>query len=89
MITLLLNAVYSFLQFLIGIIPTGGVFPSEVHSAFSTLGSYVGIMDVFIPLSVLLYCLTAIFTVELAVFTFKTIKWLISHIPLIGGKGNI
>jgi len=88
MITLLLIAVYSFVSGLINLLPKGTGFPSEVHSAFSTLGSYTGILDVFIPLSTLLFCLTTIFSVELAIFGFKTVKWLISHIPIIGGKGN-
>jgi len=88
MITLILLAVYSFISFLIGILPTGTGFPSTIHSAFSTLGGYVGIFDVFIPISTLLFCLTTIFGVEIAVFGFKTLKWLISHIPIIGGKGN-
>jgi len=88
MITLILTVVYSFLAFLIGILPTSAGFPTEVHSAFSTLGGYIGVMDVFIPISILLWCLTAVFGVEIALFTFKTIKWLISHIPFLGGKGN-
>jgi len=88
MISLLLFLVSGFLAFIIGLLPTGGVFPSEVHSAFSTLGGYVGLIDVFVPVSVLLWCLTLVFGVEIALFSFKTIKWLISHIPIIGGHGN-
>jgi len=88
MISLILLAVYTFISSIVGLLPTSSGFPSEVHDAFSTLGGYVGIFDVFIPLSVLLWCLTAIFGVELAIFGFKTLKWLISHIPLVGGKGN-
>jgi hypothetical protein len=45
-------------------------------------------MDVFVPVSVMLWCLTLVFGVEIAIFGFKTIKWIISFIPLIGGKGN-
>jgi hypothetical protein len=88
MITEILQAVYSFLHFLIGLFPVGNGFPSEVHSAFTSLGGYVGLIDAFAPISVMLWCLTFIFGVEIAMFGFKTLKWLLSFIPIIGGKGN-
>jgi len=88
MTSFLFTIAYNFLSFLINHLPSGGVFPTEVHSAFSTLGGYVGMFDVFVPISTLLYCLLLLFSVEIGVFAFKTIKWLVSHIPLIGGKGN-
>jgi len=88
MITAILNSVYSFLAFLIGLFPSGSGFPTEVHSAFSTLGGYVGLIDVLVPVQTMLWCLLFIFGVEITLFVFKTLKWLISHIPFIGGKGN-
>jgi len=89
MISFLLFAISGFLSFTIGILPTGGVFPTEVHTAFTTLGDYIGFFDVFIPISTVLFCLTLVFGVEIAIFGFKTVKWIISHIPIIGGKGNV
>jgi len=88
MINFLLNILYKFLNTIIGIFPTGTGFDSSVHSAFTTLGSYLGVMDVFVPISIMLYCLTTVFSVEIALFGFKTVKWIISHIPWFGGKGN-
>jgi len=88
MINGILNMVYSFFNFLIGLFPTGVGFPTEVHNAFTTLGGYIGLLDVLVPVSTMLWCLTLIFGVEIAVFGFKTLKWLISHIPFLGGKGN-
>lgn len=88
MVTAVLQAVQSFLAFLIGLFPSGSGFPTEVHSAFSTLGGYVGLIDAFIPVQTMLWCLTLIFGVEIAIFGFKTLKWIISHIPFIGGRGN-
>jgi len=88
MINFLVQQLYNFLHFLIGLFPVGTGFPTEVHSATTTLGGYVGLIDVFIPVSVMLWCLTFVFGVEIAIFGFKTIKWIISHIPFIGGKGN-
>jgi len=88
MINFILQTVYNFISFIIGLFPVGTCFPTEVHSAFTTLGSYVGIIDVFVSLDTLLWCLTFVFSVEIIIFGFKTIKWVISHIPFIGGKGN-
>jgi len=88
MISGLLNLIYGLIQSIIDIFPTGSTFPTEVHTAFSTLGSYVGLMDVFVPVSTMLWCLTLLFGIEIAIFGFKTLKWVISFIPMIGGKGN-
>jgi len=88
MINFILLAVYTVVNWAINLLPTSSGFPTEVHTAFSTIGGYLGIMDVFIPLSTLLFCLTTIFGVEIAIFGFKTVKWIGSHIPWIGGKGN-
>jgi len=87
MFTALLNLIYSFLSYLIGLFPTGSGFPTEVHSAVSSLGGYLHILDPLVPISTLLACLTLIFTVEIALFGFKTVKWIISHIPFFGGRG--
>jgi len=89
MIDLLFQAVYFFLNGLISIFPSGSTFGTDVHSAFSTLGSYFGVMDSFVPINTLFNCLLLVFGVEIAIFGFKTLKWVISHIPMIGGKGNI
>ena len=88
MINFIVSIVYNFLAFLIGLFPTGQGFPTEVHSAFSTLGGYVGLLDPIIPIATMLWCLMLVFGVEIAIFGFKTLKWIISHIPFVGGKGN-
>lgn len=89
MINFIVQIIYNFLNFTISLFPTGTGFPTEVHSAFTTLGGYIGLIDVLVPVQTMLWCLTLIFSVEIAVFGFKTIKWIISHIPFIGGKGNL
>ena len=88
MINFIVAKIYSFLSFIINLFPSGTGFSTEIHSAFSTLGGYVGLMDVFVPISALLTCLTLIFTVEIAMFGFKTTKWIIHFIPFFGGRGN-
>ena len=72
---------------IIGLFPVGTGFSATVHSAFSGLGAYLGILDPLIPISTLISAVTLIVSVELALYSFRSLKWLISHIPAIGGKG--
>jgi len=89
MITFILTGIYNFIHFIIGIFPAGTGFPTEVHSAMSTLGGYVGIIDVFVPLTTLLWCLTFIFGMEIALFGYKTIMWAISFIPFLRKSNSV
>jgi hypothetical protein len=88
MLNFIVYQIYNFLKAIINIFPSGGGFPESFHTAMSSLGEYLHLLDPIVPISILLTCLLIIFGVEIAIFGFKTIKWIISHIPLIGGKGN-
>jgi len=77
------TALYQVLQWL----PQGGGFPTEAHTAVSYLGQYVKMLDPLIPTSTLLVCVGIVFGVEIGIFTFRTVKWLLSHIPQFGGRG--
>ena len=79
---------YSIVSFFISLFPAGTGFPSSIHSAFSSLGGYLHILDPIFPISVLLTCVTMIFVVEIALFGFKTFKWIVSFIPFVGGSGK-
>jgi len=87
MITAILNLIFNFLSWIISLFPVGTGFPSEFHTAFTSLGGYVHMLDPLLPIETLLACLTFVFSVEIALFGFKTFKWVISHVPLFGGKG--
>jgi len=87
MLDFILGTIYNFLQFLISIFPVGTGFPADFHTAMSALGGYLHILDPIVPINILLSCLLLLFTVEIAIFGFRTLKWLISHIPFLGGKG--
>jgi len=78
---------YYVLGAILSIFPSSSGFPSQVDSAIAYVAGYVGILDPLVPLSTLATILSLIITFELSVFAFKGIKWLISHIPFVGGKG--
>jgi len=75
------------LSTIIGLLPTSTGFPTDVTSAFTTFAGYVQILDTLLPIDTLATVLGIIISVDIAIFTFKTLKWLISHLPVIGGRG--
>ncbi|MFA6251562.1 MAG: hypothetical protein WC603_02975 [Candidatus Paceibacterota bacterium] len=87
MLDFLAQQVHSFLSFLIGLFPSGTGFPEGFHTAMATLGGYVHLLDPLVPMATLLTCVTLIFTVEIAIFGFKVLRWILSHVPFLGGKG--
>lgn len=82
-----LNAFSYIFQLFISILPEGSGFPQEVFDSTEYLGSMVGMLNPLIPIDTLAIILSLIIGVELVIFGFKTFKWLISHIPFIGGRG--
>lgn len=78
---------YFFLSWLISVFPLSTGFPVEVHEAATALGGYLGILDPLVPIETLTTVVGILFSVEIAIFGFKTLKWLMSHVPGIGGKG--
>jgi len=87
MIDLLASTTLYWLQAFISLFPYGTGFPSGFHTAIISLGGYLHILDPLVPISTLLTCVTLIFTVEVAIFGFKTVKWIFSYVPFFGGKG--
>jgi len=81
------NISFSVIDWLLSLFPASSGFPSDVHTAAAGLGGYVGIWTPILPMETLITCIGIVFGVEMAVFGFKTVKWIISHIPVIGGKG--
>lgn len=69
---------------LFAILPEGSGYSSEIISGFSTLGSYAGAMNVFLPLPTVGICLGIWYSVDLAIFAFRQLAWIFSKIPIFG-----
>lgn len=69
------------------ILPTSTGFPPDVASSIATIGQYSRVLDLVLPVSTLATIIALVLSVEVAIFAFKSVKWLISHIPLVGGRG--
>jgi len=61
-------------------------FPEGVDTAMATAASYVGYIDVFIPLSVLHTVIVFVIGFEMVSFFFKLMRWLFSFMPFVGGR---
>jgi len=84
---LVINVVVWFLGTIINFFPASDGFPPEAFTAVGKLGGYFDMFSPLIPMDTLLTVLTILFTVEIAVFGFRTLKWILSHLPFIGGRG--
>jgi len=79
---------YSILDWILSIFPSSAGFPAEAHQAMAGLGGYLGIWSPILPITTLITVVTLVFGVELGIFIFKSVKWIVSHIPQVGGKGS-
>jgi len=75
------------LQLLTAILPSSSGLPADVSSALSDFGGYVGILDPILPIGTLATVFALVVAYELAVFCFKTVRWVVGYIPFIG-KGS-
>lgn len=73
---------------LIALFPAGQYLPESLHTAMSTIGGYLNLLTPIVPFNTLFTALMIVIGLEIALFNWKSIKWLLSHIPFIGGKGN-
>ncbi len=86
-LTGLLNITFYLLNFLLSLFPIGGNWPDEVHTGAIALGEYLNIISPIVPINTLATVIALVFTVEIAFFGWRTLKWIFSFIPVIGGKG--
>jgi len=82
----LINFAYYVANFFINLFPVGSGFPVSVHNATSSLGGYLRIIDPLLPVSTLATIVVLVVAFELALFAFRTFRWLLTYLPFVGGK---
>jgi len=80
-IEVLLDIVFTPLEFLIGLLPASEGLPASVSSAVGTLWNYVWAFDYILPASTLLTLMVLVFGFEAGVLVWKSINWVIRKIP--------
>lgn len=83
----LIELPYYFLSFVIGLLPRSEGFPPTVLEAASSIGEKIGIFEPVMPVATLSACLGVLFAAQLGVWSWKSFKWIVGHIPYIGGRG--
>lgn len=78
---------YYFLAFIIGLIPASQGFPPEVLAAAEAVGSKIGIFGPVMDVATLSAVLGILFSAQIGIWAWKSFKWIVSHIPWIGGRG--
>jgi len=76
------------LTLVISIFPNGNGLPDEVMTASTVIGGYAHTFDALLPIDTLFTVLTLTISVQLAIGAFNALRWIVSYIPLIGGRGN-
>ena len=84
----IINLASSLIAGIVNALPDSSGFSDSVLSAAHSLGGYFGIFAPIIPLATLSVAVTLVFSVEIAIFGWKTIKSIVSHIPQFGGSGH-
>jgi len=67
--------------------PAGAPLPSVFHTAGSSFGAYLSGINDLLPLDALFYCVVFVFTFEILIFGFMVLRWVVSFLPFIGGRG--
>lgn len=84
----LINLAYALINGLVSILPDSTGFGTEVLSAANTIGGYFGMFSPIAPIGTLSIAVGLVFSVEIAIFGWKTVKSIVSHIPWFGGAGH-
>lgn len=84
--TAIISIAYYLGNALVNLFPTSTGLPSEVHTAATALGGYLGVANTLLPVPTLATTVGIVFSVEIAIFGYKTLKSFLTHVPLVGGK---
>jgi len=76
----LLQMIYAFLTFLLGLLPSGGSIASVWVSGVYQIWGYVNSFSFIVPVNMLVFCLGIAMTFHLFVFAWKGLHWISSHI---------
>lgn len=79
---------YILLSTILNLLPVSSGFSADVTSAATHFGSYFGMFSPIIPIGTLGIAVSVAFSVEIAIFGWKTLKSIVSHIPQFGGAGH-
>lgn len=84
----LINIAYALINGIVSRLPDSTGFPSQVQESAEYIGGFFGMFSPIAPIGTLSIAVGLVFSVEIAIFAWKTFKSITSHIPWIGGRGH-
>jgi len=78
---------YMLISSVLSLLPSSSGFPPEVLESAMYIGGQAAKLNLFMPLATMATCLSIVFSVEIGLFGFKTVRWIIAHLPYVGGRG--
>jgi len=72
----LLNVIYAFIAFLLGLLPSGSSLPSEWVSAVYSIWGYINSFSFIVPVTTLVLALSIAMGFHLFVLGWKALHWL-------------
>jgi len=86
--TFLIFLAVTVLSTIVNFFPVSSGFPQEAIDSVSYIGGYIGMLDPLVPVSTMFTILGLIIALELSIFGFRTLRWLFSYLPFIGGRSS-
>jgi len=86
--TALVDFAYYGIASVINALPASAGLPAWIMTGAAGLGGYLSMANIIAPVPVMLAGLTIVFGTDIAIWTYKGVKSIISHIPFIGGRGH-
>jgi len=74
-------------NFILSVFPDGSGFPSTFTDAVTTFSGYLAILNPIFPYETLLQIIQLVIAYQLIVLAWRGTRWLVSHLPFIGGNG--
>lgn len=75
-----LGLIFSFISFLLALLPTGGTFPTEWITAIQTFWYAVNQFSYFLPVATIVTCIGLMVSFQLFEFAWRFIHWVLGII---------
>lgn len=85
--TAFIEIVNYLLTLALSVFPNSTGLPEIVHTSAVAIGGYARTFDAILPIDTIFTVVSLVITVQLGILAFKSFKWIISHVPFVGGRG--
>lgn len=84
----IINLGLGFVELIFSIFPESTGLSSTVVTQLEGLGEYIGLINAIYPLEPFFAMLAIVFATDGLIWTYRFIRQLTSHVPVVGGSGK-